>query len=77
MWVEGTRLVAVNVSRNRRCSQAEPFMISSRYSYGRKVRLKIGKSGEVDAEAQTVEEVNALIKIARENPKAPVKRVTK
>ena len=34
MWVEGTRLVAVNVSRNRRCSQAELFMISSRYTYG-------------------------------------------
>ena len=33
MWVEGTRLVAVNVSRNRRCSQAELFMISSRYNY--------------------------------------------
>ena len=33
MWVEGTLLVAVNVSRNRRCSQAERFMISSRYSY--------------------------------------------
>jgi predicted permease len=33
MWVEAGSLVAVNVGRNRRCSQAQPFMISSRYSY--------------------------------------------
>jgi hypothetical protein len=31
MWVEAGSLVAVNVARNRRCSQAQPFMISSRY----------------------------------------------
>ena len=43
--------------------------------YGRKVRLKIGKGGEIAAEAQTVEEVNSLIKIARENPKTPVKKL--
>ena len=33
MWVQARSLVAVNVSRNRRCSQAERFMISSRCSY--------------------------------------------
>jgi hypothetical protein len=43
--------------------------------YGRKVRLKIGKGGEIAAEAQTVEEVNELIKIAREHPKPQAKRV--
>jgi hypothetical protein len=30
--------------------------------YGRKVRLKIGKHGEIDAEAQTVEQINELMK---------------
>jgi hypothetical protein len=34
MWVDARSLVAVNVGRKRRCSQAERFMISSRYSYG-------------------------------------------
>jgi hypothetical protein len=32
--------------------------------YGRKVRLKIGLDGEVEAEAQTVEEVKALLEVA-------------
>jgi hypothetical protein len=34
MWVEAALLVAVIVSRKVRCSQAEPFMFSSRYIYG-------------------------------------------
>jgi hypothetical protein len=33
MWVQAGSLVAVNVSRKWRCSQAERFMISSRYTY--------------------------------------------
>jgi hypothetical protein len=37
--------------------------------YGRKVRLKIGKHGEIDAEAQTVEQVKELVKTARKEPK--------
>jgi hypothetical protein len=37
--------------------------------YGRKVRLKIGEHGEIDAEAQTVEEVKELVKTARKEPK--------
>ena len=40
MWVEGTHLVAVNVSRKWRCSQAEPFMISSRYIYPAPQRVR-------------------------------------
>jgi hypothetical protein len=38
MWAEAPPLVAVNLSRNRCCSQAERFMISSRYTY----RVKSG-----------------------------------
>ena len=37
--------------------------------HGRKVRLKIGKHGEIDAEAQTVEQVRELVKTARKEPK--------
>jgi hypothetical protein len=39
--------------------------------YGRKVSLKIGKTGEIQATAQTVEQVDELVKIARTNLKPP------
>jgi hypothetical protein len=36
--------------------------------YGRKVRLEIGSKGAIKAEAQTVEEVAELVRIARGEP---------
>jgi len=37
--------------------------------YGRKVRLRIGLDGEVEAEAQTVDEMKALLKLAAKHRK--------
>jgi hypothetical protein len=37
--------------------------------YGRKVRLEIGKNGEIKAEAQTVEQVDELVKMAHKKPR--------
>jgi hypothetical protein len=35
--------------------------------YGRKVRLEVGKEGGIKAEAQTVEEVETLVKLAEKH----------
>jgi hypothetical protein len=46
------------------CTAVGAFLVAR---YGRKARLKIGLDGKVEAEAQTVEEVEKLIKIAQKH----------